>query len=100
MTIHESIGISDETSSTAEINACGCKGIRYCRVCVNSERVARLQLSTPDKYADYKCFVFNPALQCTASETLSSPIIATNLNPKASVEQIGQGHFCLSYFIP
>lgn len=96
MTIHEPAAISDENSPTKETtySACGCKGIRYCRLCVNSERVARLQLSTPDKYSGYKCFVFNPRLQCTTSESnelpFYSPLIATNVNPKSSVEEIAQ----------
>ncbi|KAI1729461.1 DNA N6-methyl adenine demethylase [Ditylenchus destructor] len=71
MTIHEPAAISDENSPTKETtySACGCKGIRYCRLCVNSER-------------------------CTTSESnelpFYSPLIATNVNPKSSVEEIAQ----------
>lgn len=35
---------------------CGCKGTRYCGLCLDSERVKKLAIKS---YDEYKCYVFN-----------------------------------------
>jgi alkylated DNA repair protein alkB family protein 4 len=41
---------------------CGCKGVRFCAACKDSERVRKLQIApenSADKFVSYKCYVFS-----------------------------------------
>ncbi|KHN78206.1 Alpha-ketoglutarate-dependent dioxygenase alkB -like protein 4 [Toxocara canis] len=38
---------------------CGCKGIRFCALCKNSERVSKLKLNDRDKHSDYDRYVYS-----------------------------------------
>ncbi|KAH7731408.1 Protein F09F7.7 a [Aphelenchoides avenae] len=40
---------------------CGCKGIRYCAQCIDTERVRKLNLTTDEKYRDYNIYIYNQA---------------------------------------
>lgn len=57
-------------------NYCACKGIRYCNLCANSERVKNLKLQFANPWTrieHYKFFVFNPSKKMAIyTENLSS----------------------------
>lgn len=60
---------------------CGCKGVRFCGLCLHTERVKKLQIGV-DKYNNYQCFIYYPKdNQCYPSKYINS---------KSSMEEIAR----------
>ncbi|PAV63511.1 hypothetical protein WR25_07684 [Diploscapter pachys] len=72
---------TSQSSASTELQTqtCGCKGIRFCAMCLSSERVRKLRIEE-DKYADFAVFVY--------SNTLKRAVRATQLNSTSGLEDI------------
>uniref|UniRef100_A0A915E9F6 Alpha-ketoglutarate-dependent dioxygenase AlkB-like domain-containing protein n=1 Tax=Ditylenchus dipsaci TaxID=166011 RepID=A0A915E9F6_9BILA len=77
MTVHgngSAVVQSSSSLSSGQIKQehCGCKGIRYCKLCADSERVTNLSnMENAKKYSDYQYYIYNGE-NCVKSTDLAS----------------------------
>lgn len=73
-----------------DVQPCGCKGVRSCALCENTDRVKKLRLEE-DKYNNYEVFVYK--------QVLKKPVKCPELESTSCLDEIIKSKCFVVFFL-